>query len=304
MRLSSSLLALGALGVPQALAWGSLGHITSAYLASDFVSNTTEAYLKDLLYNETSDYMANIATWADSVRYTRWGRFTKTFHFIDAKDNPPFSCNVDLERDCKETGCVVTSLANYTTQSLNPALGWRDRNIAAKFVIHFIGDLHQPLHNEDVSRGGNGIHVLWHGSEVNLHRVWDSSIAEQLVNGRRRGKPFEMAKRWSEQLAYEIREGKYAAQKESWLKDLDINDVEATALAWSRECNAYVCTHVFPEGPIVIEGKELSGDYYERAAPVIELLVAKAGYRLGAFLDRVVDGFLQKSDETSISEEL
>lgn len=61
---------------------------------------------------------------------------------------------------------------------------------------------------------------------------------------------------------------------------------------------------VFPEGPIVIEGKELSGDYYERAAPVIELLVAKAGYRLGAFLDRVVDGFLQKSDETSISEEL
>jgi len=198
--------------------------------------------------------MANIATWADSVRYTRWGRFTKTFHFIDAKDDPPRSCNVDLERDCKETGCVVTSLANYTQQSLDASLGWRDRNIAAKFVIHFIGDLHQPLHNENVARGGNGIHVLWHGSEVNLHRVWDSSIAEQWVNGRRRGKPFEMAKRWSEQLAREIREGKYAAQKDAWLKDVNIDDVVGTALTWSRECNAYVCSHgeyfLYPYIPI------------------------------------------------------
>lgn len=194
--------------------------------------------------------MANIATWADSVRYTKWGRFTKTFHFIDAKDDPPHSCNVDLERDCKATGCVVTSLANYTRQSLDPSLTFRERNLAAKFVIHFIGDLHQPLHNEDVARGGNGIYVRWRGSEMNLHHVWDSSIAEMLVNGGRRagGKPFELAERWARDLVEEIQGGKFAGEKESWLKNIDLEDAEATGLAWARECNAYVCSHgTFPQ---------------------------------------------------------
>lgn len=206
------------------------------------MANSTEAYFKYLLYNETSDYLANIATWADSVRYTRWGQFTRTFHFIDAKDNPPESCNVDMERDCKATGCVVSSLANYTVQSLDPALSFRDRNIAAKFVVHFIGDLHQPLHNENVARGGNGIHVLWGGSVLNLHHVWDSSIAERWVGGNRR-KPYVLAKQWADTLVAEVVGGKYAAFKEEWLKGLDIGDPTATALAWARECNAYVCTH-------------------------------------------------------------
>lgn len=241
---------LGRYARPQApvsapLTRAGLGHITTAYLASHFVSNTTEAYLKHILYNDTSDYLANIATWADSVRYTKWGRFTKTFHFIDAKDDPPVSCDVDLARDCKSTGCVVSSLANYTQRSLDPELSFRERNVAAKFVVHLVGDLHQPLHNEDVARGGNGIHVLWRGAQMNLHHVWDSSIAELLVNNGRRsgGKPFELAERWAGELVAEIEGGKFAKEREAWLEGVDLGDAEGTALAWSRECNAYVCTH-------------------------------------------------------------
>ena len=217
-----------------------LGHITTAYIASNFVSNSTEAYLKQLLRSNESDYMAKVASWADSIRYTKWGRFTSTFHFIDAHDNPPESCNVDFERDCKETGCVITALANYTEQSLDPALpAWR-RAQAAKFVIHFVGDLHQPLHNEDVSRGGNGIHVKWDGRDYNLHHVWDSSIAEKLIG---RGKPYLVAQKWSAALTEKITGGAYADEKETWLADLDFGDFEATAMAWSRECNSLVCEY-------------------------------------------------------------
>jgi hypothetical protein len=138
-----------------------LGHITTAFIATHFVSNTTEAYFQELLRNDDADYLGKVATWADSIRYTRWGRFTKNFHFIDAHDNPPLSCNVDYERDCKESGCVVSALVNYTEQSLSSEIPTWQRAQAAKFVIHFVGDLHQPLHNEDVSRGGNGIYVRW-----------------------------------------------------------------------------------------------------------------------------------------------
>ena len=185
--------------------------------------------------------MASVATWADSIRYTRWGRFTKNFHFIDAHDSPPENCNVDFERDCKESGCVISSLANYTEQLLDPELpDWR-RAQAVKFVIHFVGDLHQPLHNEDVALGGNRIHVQWDGRNYNLHHVWDSSIAEKWIGAH--GKPYPLAFKWANELSIAITDGKFADEKESWLKDVELQSPIDTAMAWSRECNAFVCSH-------------------------------------------------------------
>lgn len=216
--------------------------MASAFIASSFVSNETEAYFKQLLRNNEPNYLASVASWADSVRYTKWGRFSKNYHFIDAHDSPPHSCNVNYQRDCKADGCVISALANYTEQAYDALLAPFLRAQAAKFVIHFVGDLHQPLHNEDASRGGNGIYVLWDGREYNLHHVWDSSIAEKSLGGLR-GKPYPLAERWAKRLTAEIETGKFAAEKESWLKDLDIADANATAMAWAQETNAYVCTH-------------------------------------------------------------
>lgn len=113
---------------------------------------------------------------------------------------------------------------------------------AAKFIIHFVGDLHQPLHNEDVARGGNDIFVKWHTKEFNLHHIWDSSIAEKWIGGLR-GKPDHLAQKWANQLATELTDGKFTADKETWLNDFNLNKPNETAMAWSREANALVCTH-------------------------------------------------------------
>ncbi|KAM0737727.1 hypothetical protein ACQRIT_007731 [Beauveria bassiana] len=289
MRLNAAV-TCGLLALPAVSAWGSLGHITTAYIASNFITNSTEAYLKELLRRTDDDYLASVASWADSIRYTKWGKFTSTFHFIDAHDQPPHSCNVDLERDCKQTGCVVSSLTNYTEQLYDDKLpAWR-RAQAAKFVVHFVGDLHQPLHNEDVARGGNGILVRWGGRELNLHHVWDSSILEKWLGGLR-GKPYPLAKRWATQLTEEMSHGKWAEEKESWIKDINLADTNGTALAWSREANALVCSHVFPQGPDTIQDQELSGQYYEDAAPILEKQVALAGYRMAALLDKIAEEY-------------
>ncbi|KAL8290841.1 hypothetical protein RB601_000589 [Gaeumannomyces tritici] len=290
---------LAAALLPGAAAWGSLGHITVAYVAQDFVGPATEAYLQGLLRNDTDSYLAGVATWADSIRYTKWGHFTGVFHFIDAKDSPPAECGIDMERDCKAEGCIVTAFANYTARALavSSLPAWQ-RAQAAKFVVHFAGDVHQPLHDEDVARGGNGIHVLWEGKELNLHHVWDSSIAEKLLGGRaRRPKPYEAARAWASSLTAEIRAGRYAAESAAWLDGVDVADAEATVLRWAREGNAYVCSHVFsPHGPKDIVGQELSGDYYEKAAPVIEVQVARAGYRLARWLDLMVESLHHSGD--------
>lgn len=281
-----NIVALGLVAVPETLAWGGFGHITVAYIASNFVRDGTAAYFKDLLANDTSDYLAGVATWADSIRYTKWGHYTGVFHFIDAKDDPPRNCSVDMERDCKEQGCVVTAIQNYTSQLLDPKLEAWKRAQAAKFVIHFVGDIHQPLHTEDVQRGGNGIHVKFEDVDLNLHHVWDSSIAEKLVGGVHR-KPYADALLWANKLTAEIKSGKYQAQSETWYEGLDFGDPIATALYWARESNAYVCEAVLPEGPLAIVGQELGGDYYEKAAPIIEVQIARAGFRLAKWLDLI-----------------
>ncbi|KAL3954872.1 hypothetical protein ACCO45_010435 [Purpureocillium lilacinum] len=312
MKISLGALALGLVSAPGVVAWGSLGHIATAYVASRFVSNSTEAYFKQLLRNDGDDYLGSVASWADSIRYTKWGRFTKTFHFIDAHDDPPRSCNVDFKRDCKETGCVINALANYTSQSLDRQLPAWLRAQAAKFVVHFVGDLHQPLHNEDVSRGGNGIYVRWDGREYNLHHVWDSSIAEKWIGGVR-GKPYLIAQRWANQLAVEITDGKFTEEKEAWLKDLDFDKPIDTAMAWSREANALVCTHdvadmplskCCPKGLEAIVGKELGGEYFTKAGPVIEKQVARAGFRMAAWLDIIADKYQADGVAQPANEEL
>ncbi|KAG6367566.1 hypothetical protein INS49_001759 [Diaporthe citri] len=283
----SGVAALGLVAVPEVLAWGGFGHITIAYVASNFVQPQTTTYFQTLLRNDTTDYLANVATWADSIRYTKWGHYTGVFHFIDAKDEPPYNCSVELDRDCKDEGCVVTAIQNYTSQILDPSVPTWLRAQAAKFVVHFVGDIHQPLHDEDVSRGGNGIHVLWEGRELNLHHVWDSSIAEKWVGGIRR-KPYHEAQEWADELTSKIRNGELKEQSKTWLDGVDFAEPIKTALGWAREGNAYVCSHVLPEGPAAIVGQELGGEYYEKAAPVIELQVARAGFRLAAWLDLIV----------------
>lgn len=93
--------------------WGTMGHEAVAYVATDFVALGTKLYFQDLLGDNSSDYLASVAAWADSYRHTRSGRFSAPFHYINANDSPPSSCGVNLSRDCGSEGCIVSAIANY-----------------------------------------------------------------------------------------------------------------------------------------------------------------------------------------------
>ncbi|PQE13682.1 nuclease s1 protein [Rutstroemia sp. NJR-2017a BVV2] len=274
--------------------WGTLGHQTIAYLASNFVSPSTETYFQTLLNNKTDAYLAGVATWADSYRYTEAGKYSAVLHFIDAEDDVPRSCGVKYARDCGEKGCVVAAIQNFVSSEFkhiwdesppsglgifNPDTTKYNQYIAAKFV----GDIHQPLHDENISQGGNGIRVNFTGTSTNLHHVWDTSIPEKLIGG------YSMADAhaWANALTIAIKSGVYASQAESWLEGMDIRDPITTSLAWANEANAFICTTVMPEGAEGVLGKELSGEYYENGVPVVQLQVARAGYRLAAWLDMI-----------------
>jgi hypothetical protein len=101
--------------LPITSAWGTLGHTTVAYIASNLVAPPTTLLFQDLLYNSSEHYLARIATWADSFRYTSAGRFSAKLHYIDAQDDPPERCGVQMKRDCGE-GCIVGGIGNYVSE--------------------------------------------------------------------------------------------------------------------------------------------------------------------------------------------
>ncbi|KAL6790978.1 putative nuclease S1 precursor [Trichoderma sp. SZMC 28012] len=290
MKFSIELVVLGLVSLPGAIAWGQLGHYTTAYLGSYFVSNSTEAYLKDLLGNTDDDYLAGISTFADDFAHSHEGGFTKGWHFIDAHDDPESEeCNVDYKRDCKKDGCVISALVNMTELALNSQTSEKNRQFAVKMLVHFIGDLHQPLHNEDIAQGGTQLSVKWEGDERKLHKVWDTLIPEK-VTEHLHSREDRRALEWAQELAGEISNGKFAADKDSWLKDFDPSDSFKTVMTWSNEANDFVCDNVFIDNyePSQIEGKELSKkDYYNQASSLVEKQIARAGYRMAAWLDEI-----------------
>jgi nuclease S1 len=99
--------------IPNALAWGTLGHETIALVAQKYVTSSTATWAQGLLNDTSSTYLANVATWADTYRYTSGGGWSAPFHFLDAEDSPPSSCNVNYNRDCGSSGCVVSAINNY-----------------------------------------------------------------------------------------------------------------------------------------------------------------------------------------------
>jgi len=115
MKPSSVTRTFGILGslLPSAYAWGGLGHETVAFVATAFVKQGTQDFFQSILGDTSPQYLAHVATWADSFRYTKAGRFSEPFHFIDSKDDPPNSCSVSYPNDCGRTGCVVLAIQNY-----------------------------------------------------------------------------------------------------------------------------------------------------------------------------------------------
>jgi len=258
-----------------------------AYIATNFVSSQTKSYFQGILSDSSISYLANVSTWADSYRYTKAGKFSEPYHFIDANDSPPSSCGVTYSRDCGDTGCVVAAIQNYTTRVMDESLSASERDIAAKFVIHFVGDIHQPLHDENIDVGGNTIPVTFNGVVSNLHAIWDTNMPEMLTDG---GYSLSDAKDWAANLTTEINSGTYNSEAPSWLDGITLTDPVSTSMVWAQEANAYVCTTVMPGGISSVQGKELNGSYYTTAIPVVELQIARAGYRLATWLDLIAAG--------------
>ncbi|KAM3484735.1 hypothetical protein MY8738_001854 [Beauveria namnaoensis] len=273
-----------------AQAWGVLGHATVAYIAQNYLTNETAKWAQDVLGDSSDSYLASIASWADQYRSTTAGKWSAPLHFIDAEDNPPTSCNVDYERDCGSKGCSISAIANYTQRVGDARLSAANVNEALKFLVHFLGDVTQPLHDEAYEVGGNDIKVTFDGYSDNLHADWDTYIPQKKVGGSK----LTDAQSWASALVAEIESGALKGQAAGWISGDNVADPIASATRWASDANAYVCSVVMPGGASALQQGDLYPDYYNSVIGTVELQIAKGGYRLGNWLNSIYSSKIAK----------
>jgi hypothetical protein len=188
-RFRASMLAIAVVGLlpAPAMAWSALGHQLVGDLAEDQLSQASRREVRRLLADETGPTLGDVATWADALRYSDAARFSSTsrWHYINAKGG---GCEFDLARDCPGGDCIVAAIDAQRRLLGDLAQPLAVRRDALKFIVHLVGDLHQPLHagNREDS-GGNGFQVSLRrkteegrGSDrplgTNLHTVWDQHV--------------------------------------------------------------------------------------------------------------------------------
>jgi hypothetical protein len=178
MRLTTLLAALAiALCWPtSAHAWGALGHRLVARLAESQLDPATRTEVERLLATEGLQSLADIANWADNLRELdpELGRRSSRWHYINLGE---LGCRYDADAACPGGNCVVEAISAQAAILGDRSRSDAERLQALKFVVHFVGDVHQPMHGGNArDRGGNGFQVSLHGKGSNLHALWDSGL--------------------------------------------------------------------------------------------------------------------------------
>jgi hypothetical protein len=254
-----------------AAAWGPEGHEIVADLAQAHLNENAKAGIHALIGDAT---LASIANWADEVRRDR--DETYNWHFVDI---PRDASGFSDERDCflpnnkhkdaatDHHNCVVDRIEvfEHVLADLNAP---REQRIEAlKFVVHFVGDVHQPFHAIGEAAGGNGIAVVEFGSPecgqrpCNLHGAWDGGLI------RHTGMSTE----------------EYVAHLEKLISDEHLN-ATGSPEDWANE------SHNDAKSAWLNDGVQVDESYYKKEIPVLNERLALAGLRLAARLNAVLSG--------------
>lgn len=264
----------------QALGWGAEGHSIVAEIAQTRVSDRAAEKVKKLLNGRS---LASVASWADDIRDERPA--TYNLHFVDI---PLDVKTYDPKRDCKRDekndkgDCIIAELERLR-KDLNCAPAERQVE-ALKFAVHFLGDIHQPLHTVDEKKGGNDIpvDVYMRGlatcancvathTNTNFHAAWDVDLIRHTV--------------WAWGSYVDRLENNWLKTPEAKAESPEANYTaitEATFIKWAEDTHQAARTVWYgrPANDV------LDDRYLNDVLPILDRQLGLAGLRLARFLNQ------------------
>lgn len=245
-----------------ASAWSEPGHRMIGAIAQEKLNAKAARAVAMLLAAEPEPTLAGVSAWADWVRGNdpEMARTTSNWHYVNF---PQAGCTFEPKRDCPRGGCLVAALRGQLKLLGDITQSNAARTQALKWVVHLVGDVHQPLHTGyGFDKGGNDFQVNWLGEGNNLHWVWDRLLLSS------RG----------------IGEQQHLALLKKLPKPLDaLKKSNDPALDYALEsCKLLRAVPLYPKS------RKLKLDYIDTFLPVAEKQVLLAGNRLARLLNGVL----------------
>jgi hypothetical protein len=269
MRRLLAVLALYLTAPAVALAWGDLGHRVIGELAERRLSPETRAQVRALLAGEPEPTLASAATWPDAAREQPEYSWSAPLHYVRIHDA---ACRYDAARDCARGACIVAAIPRYARTLADRDLSREQRAEALKFLTHFVGDVHQPLHSgHRPDKGGNEFQISLRlpgkrPQATHLHAIWDHFLPTRSGET-----PIEFATRLEAQMPAPL----------AATVDLDTEPVR-----WAEaSCALSASDGFYPPRP-----GTLPPDYLDRMRPLVDARLQLAAARLAQLLEDLLGG--------------
>jgi nuclease S1 len=240
-------------------AWGPHSHEVVAEIAARHLDPEARKEVEQLLGDRADLAMREVSTWADRVRNQARYRDTVPLHYVNF---PRGTCNYVVRTSCRDGRCIVDELGRQVRRMADHRLTDGERAEAMAFVIHYVGDIHQPLHagwSDD--RGGNDFQVRVGRKGMNLHSLWDDFLARQAK--------LRVREHVDKLLATPILEGRL-----QWTRNRPV--------VWALESCHIVNSQIYPESA------QIGDDYLQRVLPIAEERIELAGRRLAVLMNTVL----------------
>lgn len=241
-----------------AFGWGQTGHRITGAIAQQYLSPLSQAAVAELLPNSS---LAEASTYPDEMRSDPdefWQKTSPPWHYVTVPKGKNY-----VEVGAPEQGDAVTALMHYTEVLKSKTATLDEKRLALRFIVHIIGDLHQPLHAGDgTDRGGNDVKVRFFWQDSNLHRVWDSQMLDQ------------------RKLSY--------TEWTDWLTShITPEDIRAWAttepFVWINE-SIEIRDKIYPK-----DANNISYDYLYNHLPIAKQRLQMAGIRIALYLNQTFD---------------
>lgn len=240
-----------------AMGWSQKGHDTTVAIAERHLTPTTKHAVDSIFEGRSLVYYAN---WLDNASHTPEYNYSQTWHYKNIDAGETFDSAPRIPE-----GDIVRALTNQAWVLKSVEKTPEEKALALKMVIHFLGDIHQPMHLGHASdRGGNGWKVKVFYRDTNLHSAWDNSLPNS-------GHSWSFTE-WADQI--------------DRVSDATVAEIcKGNATDWARETYD-ICTEVYDTTP---QGTNISYDYIAKWTPVVEEQFLKGGLRLADLLNSIFD---------------
>lgn len=246
----------------QSFAWSENGHRIVGKIAEKHLSIKSQKAIQQLLDNES---LAEVSNWMDFIKSDHEWDFSNPYHYVNLEEGKGYW---DSKKDPK--GDIIRAIVFYEDVLRDKKSSINDKKIALKFIVHLIGDIHQPLHvciKNDIC--SNKVVIKWFDEKTNLHRLWDENLID------------------FQKLSYTEYASFIGKRNRTLQKDWE----KSSILDWLEESR--LLSGKIYEGIKEEEGKNryyLSYRYNYDNIAVLNERISKAGVRLAFFLNSIFDG--------------